>query len=105
MSVKVSYEDLQSLLRILDGEDSLAKALDPFLAERKDDYYFYGYEPCDAEYLEIPVSQLGRILSCHCLTLQNGTSATLFGTINLVYQASMLSGQQSVFLYGRSRVQ
>ena len=100
MSIKISYDDLQILLKYI-SDDLFAKQIHNFLKEKKDDYYFYGYEPLDAKYLEITISQLGKIIEE--LSRINRKHPTLYETINEVYQAGVTTKQTSVFLYGRNR--
>ena len=83
------------------SDDSFAKQLYDYLKEKKDDYYFYGYQPLDVSYLEITIIQLERILAE--LSRVNKKHQTLHETINEVYQAGITTNQTSVVLYGRNR--
>ena len=100
MSIKISYDDLQILPKHI-SDDSFTKQLYAFLKEKKDDYYFYGYQPLDAKYLEITITQLEKILKE--ISRINRKHPTLYETINEVYQAGITTKQTSVFLYGRYR--
>jgi len=100
MSIKIPYDDLQILLKYI-SDDSFAKQFYDYLKDKKDDYYFYGYQPLDASYLEITISQLEKILAD--ISRVNKKHPALYETINEIYQAGITTNQTSVFLYGRNR--
>jgi len=100
MSIKISYDDLQILCKHT-SDDSFTKQLYTFLKDKKDDYYFYGYQPLDVSYLKITIPQLEKILAE--LSGINQKHLTLYETINEVYPAGITTNQTSVFLYGRDR--
>jgi len=100
MSIKISYDDLNILSKYI-SDDSFAKQLYDYLKNKKDDYYFYGYQPLDVSYLKITISQLEKILAE--LSRVNKKHPTLHETINEIYRAGITTNQTSVFLYGRNR--
>ena len=118
MYVKITHQELESILLnkfhsefvqrckkflgtpLKDIEDFLTipefvQRCKNFLATPKTDYYCYGYMP-DAQYLEISMEQLKEILSHNVISPS-------FYTLNAIYQAGKITGQSSVYLYGRNR--
>jgi len=100
MSIKIPYDDLQILCKHI-SDELFAKQLYDYLKDKKDNYYFYGYEPLDVSYLEITIPQLEKILAN--ISRVNKKHLTLYETINEIYQAGITTNQTSVFLYGRNR--
>jgi len=101
MSIKISYQDLQILCKYI-SDNNLTEQLYTFLKEKKDDYYFYGYQPLDVKYLEITITQLEKILKE--ISQINRKHPTLHEIINEVCQVGITPNQTSVFLYRRNRV-
>ncbi len=97
MSVKISRHDLKILLEHLAGTAKLARQLRFFLAEERDDYYFYGTKPLCAQYIVVAIHQLGHV--CPALKKHHSLCEIIRG----VYNAGIQTRQQSIFLYGRDR--
>ena len=102
MSIKILLKDLKTLSdESSESNTQFIQQLNDFLRVKKDDYYFYGYQPLDVPYLEITIKQLGEILRETYRI--NRKHPSLHEIINEVYQAGVTTNQTSVFLYGRCR--
>lgn len=101
-TIDISYQDLMALSENLSSlNDEFTQLYNNFLKDKKDDYYFCGREPVDVKYVEIIIIQLKKILEY--LSHTNKRLSTSYDKINTVYQAGRVTGQVSVFLYGRMR--
>ena len=93
MRIEITHKELESIL-LNETHSEFQERCKNFLVNPKEDYYCYGYIPLDAQFLEISMEQLKEIRS-------HNTSQ--FDIINAVYQAGKITGQSSVYLYGRDR--
>ena len=94
MYIKITHQELESIL-LNKFHSEFVQRCKKFLGTPKTDYYCYGYMP-DAQYLEISMEQLKKILSHNVISPS-------FYTLNAIYQAGKITGQSSVYLYGRNR--
>ena len=62
MSITITYDDLKIISSSLTNskDDKFTQSLDEFLKNKKDDYYFYGYEPYKGD---IPTRTKGALVS------------------------------------------
>ena len=100
MSLQITYDDLKLLLEHLESDSILGEILYKFLEVQKDDYYFYGREPLDSGYILIGIPVLGEIVNRPEM-IKHGS---LHDKLSEVHMAGVVTGQESVYLYGRNRV-
>ena len=100
MSIKISTNDLEVISQLASAQNiaEWTRTISNRRISNKRDYYIYGREPIDAEFLQISISQVRQILS-------ELPSSPIRDTILHVYKAGQLTNQQYVYLYGRSRSQ
>ena len=107
MNTDLTFDDFKTLENILVNanfdDDTFMVDFNDFLKERKDDYYYYGYESKDTKYIEIKNSQLEKIL--RELSRVNRKYPHLFKCINSFYQFGRATHQESGFLFGRNRIE
>ena len=100
MSLQITHNDLKILSGHLGQDSVLGEILYKFLEVQKDDYYFYGREPLDSGYILIGIQVLGEIAN-RSEIIKHGS---LHDKLSEVYMAGVVTGQESVYLYGRDRV-
>ena len=92
LAIKATHKDLQCLT---ESDHALSRRLNEFIEEKHDDYYFYGREPVDAQFLTIPMSELYDVMQ--------SMPKEACESVNAVYQSGVMTGQLHVYLYGRNR--
>jgi len=104
MKTDLTFENLQEIQNGFSSGELFSNEFGNFLKDKKDDYYFYGYKPYDVPYLEITIIQLEKILETLLRTNRKHSSEDhyfLIRNVIEVLQASIITEQKSVFLYGR----
>ncbi len=93
MSIKISTNDLEMISRLPSGQ--CISELTRFISDERD-YYIYGREPIDADFVQISLQQIKQLVA----EISDGPTHDILAQ---VYQAGYLTGQEYVYLYGRSR--
>jgi len=101
MSFHLTQADLMIISDSLTNykDDEFVEELNEFVSKNYDDYYFYCRETTIENFMEITITQLGRIISY----VDSREFSALNDLLNAVYQGGLLTGQKSLFLYGRKK--